>query len=413
VNFVRTLLVIETAKTFDDRLAAAHSSAVAHTSKLRNAAPGRENSVDQQISEPPHLSDMERIGWLRLIRSDNVGPRTFRSLLRHFGSARAALEHLPDLANRGGATRPGRICSEDDAARELNAGKKFGVSLVASHEHGYPPRLAMIDDAPPLLGVRGVLDVLMRPMIGIVGSRNASGAGLKFAQTLAHDLGHAGFVISSGLARGVDQAAHRASIGTGTLAVLAGGHDRIYPPEHEDLLEGLLPMGAAISEMPLGHVPRARDFPRRNRLISGVALGVVVVEAAHRSGSLITARIAAEQGREVFAVPGSPLDPRAAGTNDLIKQGAMLVTGAADVIDAVAPIMERPVLLREPEEIFAADPAGSDRARIVDLLGPAPIGLDDLIRLAGTSPAVVRTILLELELAGRLERHGGGLVSLL
>jgi DNA processing protein len=381
---------------------------------LRNAALGQENSVDQRISEPPHLSDVERIDWLRLIRSDNVGPRTFRSLLRHFGSARAALEHLPDLARRGGAARPGRICGAEDAEREWLASKKLGVSLVASHEPFYPPRLAMIDDAPPLLGIRGTLDVLNRPMIGIVGSRNASGAGLKFAQTLAHDLGHAGFVISSGLARGVDQAAHRASIGTGTLAVLAGGHDRIYPPEHGDLLEALLASGAAISEMPLGHVPRARDFPRRNRLISGVALGVVVVEAAHRSGSLITARIAAEQGREVFAVPGSPLDPRAAGTNDLIKQGAMLVTGAADVIDAVAPIMERPILLREPDEASSfAEPAGSDRDRIVGLLGPAPIGLDDLIRMAGTSPAVVRTVLLELELAGRLERHGGGLVSLL
>jgi DNA processing protein len=381
---------------------------------LRDAAPQAVNGVDDQISESTHLGDVERIDWLRLIRSDNVGPRTFRSLLRHFGSARAALERLPDLARRGGATRPGRICSEDDAQRELHAGKKLGVSLVASHEPFYPPRLAMIDDAPPLLGVRGALDVLMRPIIGIVGSRNASGAGLKFAQTLAHDLGNAGFVISSGLARGVDQAAHRASIGTGTVAVLAGGHDRIYPPEHGDLLEALLPSGAAISEMPLGHVPRARDFPRRNRLISGTALGVVVVEAAHRSGSLITARIAAEQGREVFAVPGSPLDPRAAGTNDLIKQGATLVTEATDIIDAVAPIMGRPVEWREPEETFsAAEPAGSDRDRIVALLGPAPIGLDDLIRMAGTSPAVVRTVLLELELAGRLERHGGGLVSLL
>jgi DNA processing protein len=272
----------------------------------------------------------------------------------------------------------------------------------------------MIDDAPPLLGVRGAVEALMRPMIAIVGSRNASGAGLKFAQTLAHDLGQAGFVIASGLARGIDQAAHLASINSGTVAMLAGGHDRIYPPEHEDLLQALLGSGAAISEMPLGHVPRARDFPRRNRLISGAALGVVVVEAAHRSGSLITARIAAEQGREVFAVPGSPLDPRAAGTNDLIKQGAMLVTEAADIIDAIAPIMERPVGLREPDQAFPfEEPGNSDRARVIALLGPSPVGLDDLIRLAGTSPAVVRTVLLELELAGRLERHGAGLVSLL
>jgi len=189
------------------------------------------------------------------------------------------------------------------------------------------------------IGPSGPPEVLMRPMIAIVGSRNASGAGLKFAGTLARNLGDAGFVIVSGLARGIDQAAHRASLASGTVAVLAGGHDRIYPPEHEDLLASLLENGAAISEMPLGHVPRARDFPRRNRLISGAALGVVVVEAAHRSGSLITARMAAEQGREVFAVPGSPLDPRAAGTNDLIKQGATLTTEAADVISAVTPIM--------------------------------------------------------------------------
>jgi DNA processing protein len=370
--------------------------------------------VDNRTQDTAHLSDATRIDWLRLICSDNVGPRTFRSLLNHFGSARAALQRLPELARRGGADRPGRIFSAEDAQRELLASARLGVSLVAPHEPFYPPRLAMIDDAPPLLGVRGAVEALMRPMIAVVGSRNASGAGLKFAQTLAHDLGQAGFVIASGLARGIDQAAHLASINSGTVAMLAGGHDRIYPPEHEGLLEALLASGAAISEMPLGHVPRARDFPRRNRLISGAALGVVVVEAAHRSGSLITARIAAEQGREVFAVPGSPLDPRAAGTNDLIKQGAMLVTGAADIVDAIAPIMERPVGLREPDDPASLDePDKSDRARIVALLGPAPIGLDDLIRMAGTSPAVARTVLLELELAGRLERHGGGLVSLL
>jgi DNA processing protein len=368
------------------------------------------------MSNTTHLTDEQRVDWLRLIRSDNVGPRTFRSLINHFGSARAALDRLPDLARHGGAARRLRICSEQDAEAEIAAGKHIGVSLVAPTEPFYPPRLALIDDAPPLLGVRGALEVLMRPMIAIVGSRNASGVGLKFTERLARDLGDAGFVIASGLARGIDQAAHRASIDSGTMAVLAGGHDRIYPAEHEDLLQTMLRSGAAISEMPLGHVPRARDFPRRNRLISGVALGVVVVEAAHRSGSLITARIAAEQGREVFAVPGSPLDPRAAGTNDLIKQGATLTTEASDVINAVVPIMERPVELptREPEDVPSYDePDNSDRTRIVGLLGPSPIGLDDLIRIAGTSPAVVRTVLLELELAGRLERHGGGLVSLI
>jgi DNA processing protein len=362
------------------------------------------------------LTDAERIDRLRLIRSDNVGPRTYRSLVAHFGSARAALDRLPDLARRGGA-RQIRIAREDEARAELAACKKLGVSLLASGEVGYPPRLAAIDDAPPLLGVRGARDALMRPMIAIVGSRNASGAGLKFANQLARNLGEAGFVIISGLARGIDQAAHRASIGSGTVAVLAGGHDRIYPAEHDDLLAAITDAnGAAISEMPPGHEPRARDFPRRNRLISGASLGVVVVEAAQRSGSLITARLANEQGREVFAVPGSPLDPRAAGTNDLIKQGATLVTDASDVIQMVTPIMERPLSLPlgEPDgDPFADDPGDSERARIVNLLGPTPISIDDLIRLAATSAAVARTVLLELELAGRLERHGGGLVSLI
>jgi len=369
--------------------------------------------VDIRASNTTDLTDAQRIDWLRLIRSDHVGPRTFRSLLHHCGSARTALERLPELARRGGADRHGRICSEADARGEIAAARRLGVSLLAPGEAGYPPRLAVLDDAPPLLGVRGAQEVLMRPVIAIVGSRNASGAGLKFAGVLARELGEAGFVIASGLARGIDQAAHRASLASGTVAVLAGGHDRIYPPEHEELLAAMLQAGAAISEMPLGHVPRARDFPRRNRLISGMALGVVVVEAALRSGSLITARIAAEQGREVFAVPGSPLDPRAAGTNDLIKQGATLITGAADVVDAVEPIMERPIALREPDdEPPAQEPETGDRARITALLGPSPVLLDDLIRMAATSPAIVRTVLLELELAGRLERHGGGLVSL-
>ena len=364
----------------------------------------------------PDITDTDRVDRLRLIRSDNVGPRTFYSLLNHFGNARAALERLPDLARRGGAARSGRICSDQEARHELAACRKIGVALVGPGEAGYPPRLATLDDAPPLLGVRGVPDTLMRPMIAIVGSRNASGAGLKFAGQLARELGEAGFVVISGLARGIDQAAHRATVESGTVAVLAGGHDRIYPPEHGDLLAALLNQGGAISEMPLGHGPRAHDFPRRNRLISGASLGVVVIEAAHRSGSLITARMAAEQSREVFAVPGSPLDPRAAGTNDLIKQGATLVTEASDVINAVTPIMDRPIVLEAREgddEPLDFDAGTNERTRIVDLLGPSPVSLDDLIRMSGFSPTIVRTVLLELELAGRLERHGGGLVTLL
>ena len=359
------------------------------------------------------VTDAERIDRLRLIRTDNVGPRTFRSLLRHCGSARAALERLPEFARRGGASRSQRIPSEAEARAELQASAKLGVRLIAPGEDGYPPRLAELDDAPPLLAVRGIRDVLLRPIVAIVGSRNASAAGLKFASVLARDLADAGFIVASGLARGIDQAAHRASIEGGTIAVLAGGHDRIYPPEHTDLLAAILGHGAAISEMPLGHVPRAHDFPRRNRLISGVSLGVIVVEAALRSGSLITARLANEQGREVFAVPGSPLDPRAAGTNDLIKQGATLITQASDVIQAVEPILGRPIELREDDdEPLAPDPGTAERERIIGLLGPSPILLDDLIRLSGASPAVVRTVLLELELAGRLDRHGGGLISL-
>ena len=300
--------------------------------------------------------------------------------------------------------------------RELALARKLGVALVAWGEADYPARLQAIDDAPPLLTVRGNATALTRPTVAIVGSRNASGAGLKFTQMIARELGDTGFLVVSGLARGIDAAAHKASLAAGTVAVLAGGQDRIYPAEHASLLEAMLPNGAALSEMPLGWEPRAADFPRRNRLISGLSLGVVIVEAAKRSGSLITARCALEQGREVFAVPGSPLDPRAEGTNGLIKQGATPVTETADIVSALQPIMERHEwFVREPgQDILPGDdePADDERARIISLLGPAPVGIDDLVRLAQSSPAVVRMVLLELEIAGRIERHGGGLVSL-
>jgi DNA processing protein len=254
-------------------------------------------------------------------------------------------------------------------------------------------------------------------MIAVVGARNASAAGIKMAERLAHDLGQAGLVVVSGLARGVDAAAHRASLGTGTVAVLAGGHDHIYPPENIGLAEAILADGAAVSEMPLGWEPRARDFPRRNRLISGLAAGVVVIEAARRSGSLITTRMALEQGREVFAMPGSPLDPRAEGSNGLLKQGATMVTEAEDVIAVLRPILGRPFesSAEEPRHPApsapASEPDNDERSRILELLGPTPVGPDDLIRLSGEPPAVVRVVLLELELAGRLHRHAGGLVS--
>ena len=364
------------------------------------------------------LTDEQRLDWLQLIRSPNIGPRTFRTLLNHYGAACDALAAVPDLARRGGAARPAGLCPRVDAERELAAAQARGIVFVASCEAAYPHRMAMIDDAPPLLAVRGRLAALALPMIAVVGSRNASAAGIKVAETLARNLGGEGFGIVSGLARGIDAAAHRASLDSGTIAVLAGGHDHVYPPENKSLLETMLENGAGISEMPLGLEPRAADFPRRNRLISGLALGVIVIEAAKRSGSLITARFALEQSREVFAVPGSPLDPRAEGSNGLLKQGATLVAEAADVVAVLRPIMGEPIALsvREPDDappVPVSDPGSGERTRIVALLGPTPVAIDDLVRLSGSSPAVVRTVLLELDLAGRLERHGGGLVSLL
>lgn len=369
------------------------------------------------VAERVRLTDEQRIDWLRLIRSDNVGPRTFRELINHFGGARAALEALPTLARRGGAAGT-RICTYEEAATELKAARALGIDLIALGEPDYPMRLQTIDDAPPLLAIRGQRAMLARPLVAIVGSRNASAVGMKFADRLARDIGVAGYGIVSGLARGIDAAAHRASLDTGTVAVLAGGHERIYPAEHVELLQQILPQGAAVSEMPLTWEPRARDFPRRNRLISGLAVGVVIVEAARRSGSLITARMAGEQGREVFAVPGSPLDPRSEGTNGLLKQGAILVTEAADVLTVIEPILGRgfDLPVQEPEHeqppLHSTEPADDERSRIVALLGPSPTTIDDLVRLSRSSPAVVRMVLLELELAGRLERHGGGFVSL-
>ena len=329
-----------------------------------------------------HLTDQQRLDWLRLIRSEHVGPRTFQTLLNHFGGAAAALAALPDLARRGGARGATKVCTQADAERELAAAERLGVTYLALGEPDYPVRLQAIDDPPPLIAVRGNRAALALPVVGIVGSRNASAAGAKFAQMLARDLADAGFAVVSGLARGIDAVAHRAALTTGTIAVLAGGHDRIYPPEHTELAQALLANGCAISEMPLGWEPRAHDFPRRNRLISGLALGVVVVEAAKHSGSLITARFALEQGREVFAVPGSPLDPRAEGTNSLLKQGATPVTEAADVISVLEPILGRPAapVYQPPEPSGLANRADSEEAaaRVMALLGPTPVTIDDL-----------------------------------
>jgi DNA processing protein len=375
------------------------------------------------LSERTKLSEEQRLDWLRLIRSDNIGPRIFHDLVKYYGGVRAALAALPGLARRGGSARPLRIFSREQAEAELKVARAAGVEFFTLGEPEYPSRLQMIDDPPPVIAVRGKREALARPLVAIVGSRNASAAGVKFAERMAGDLGDAGFVVVSGLARGIDAAAHRASLATGTIAVLAGGHDRIYPAEHIGLLEKLLVEGAAVSEMPFAWEPRAHDFPRRNRIISGLSVGVIVVEAARRSGSLITARLAGEQGREVFAVPGSPLDPRNEGTNGLLKQGAIPVTEAADVIAAIEPILgrspnlpsaqepqqEMPGLIGSPEP----EPGADERVRITTLLGPTPVSIDDLVRLSRASPTTVRTVLLELDIAGRLERHGAGLVSLL
>jgi DNA processing protein len=363
------------------------------------------------------LTDRQRLDWLRLIRAENVGPRTFRALINEFGTASRALGRVAELAQRGGNGRL-RIPSEDEAAAEIEAAAKIGVRFVALGEREYPPLLRETGDAPPLLAVRGQPGALIRPAIAIVGSRNASAAGTRFASVLAHELGCAGFLVVSGLARGIDSAAHRASLNTGTLAVLAGGADRIYPPENTELASHIVENGATVSEMPMNWEPRARDFPRRNRIIAGMALGVIVVEAAERSGSLITARLANEAGREVFAVPGSPIDPRSAGTNRLLREGATLVTSADDVIEVLNPIMGRREPrpgLREPPAVNGSQPPAADdelRARVSGLLGPAPVPVDELARSAGAPAAAVQMILLELELAGRIERHGGSLVSL-
>lgn len=366
----------------------------------------------------PRLTDRQRLNWLRLIRTPNVGPATFRDLINRFGSAENAIEMLPELTLNGGAMRPVRIPSPSEAEAELESAKRLGARFVALGETDYPPLLRQMDSPPPLIAVKGHGSVCNLPTIAIVGARNASLAGIKIAQTLARDLGAQKFAIVSGLARGIDTAAHRGSLATGTVAVLAGGLDMPYPPENVPLIEEILQAGGAIiSEMPFGWEPRARDFPRRNRLIAGLSYGLVVVEAALRSGSLISARLAAEMGRLVFAVPGSPLDPRAAGTNNLLKEGAILATGAMDVTSPIAPIIGRGLpdsgRFDEPPDFSATPPpADSDRDRVMEALGPVPTPVDDIIRHTGLHPAQVFMILLELDLAGRLDRHPGGNVSL-
>jgi len=376
------------------------------------------------------VSDADR---LRLARAEGVGPITYRRLLARFGSPAAALEALPGLARAGGRAAPLAIPPAAAAEREIARTARLGATLLFVNEPGYPPLLGLLEDAPPVIAVLGDPEALAAPAVALVGSRNASANGRRFAEVLAQELGGTGRVVVSGMARGIDAAAHAGALRGGrTIACVAGGLDVPYPPEHADLQARIAAHGAVISEQPLGTSPQARHFPRRNRLIAGLALGVVVVEAAMRSGSLITARLAQEYGREVFAVPGSPLDARCRGTNDLIRQGAYLVEQASDVIDNLPDHPNREGLGRLPSFVRGAPPSGfgeaaplwpegsapaedtaAAHAQVLELLGPAPSSVDDLARRCQLSAATVMSALLDLELAGRVEMLPGNQAALL
>lgn len=366
------------------------------------------------------ISQSERRDRLRLIRTESIGPVTWRQLMDHFGSAEDAIAALPDFAGRAGK-RDIRIASAADAEKELAQLGELDAQTVTLGEPDYPTTLAAIDDAPPVISVRGNISALAKTGIAIVGARNASANGRRIAEVLASELSvDPGVAIVSGLARGIDTAAHAGSIaGNGTtIAVMAGGIEIVYPPENEDLYQNIIETGAIVSEMPPGLKPQARHFPRRNRIVSGLSLAVIVVEAAQRSGSLITARLAGEQGRTVLAVPGSPLDPRAFGANHLIREGAILVRNAEDVFEAVQPMVtpatprtETPSP-RSRAPVLDLDSAGADsRETVISCLSPEPVAVDEIVRRCQLTAPVVRTILLELELAGRLERHPGNRVA--
>ena len=348
---------------------------------------------------------------LRLLRTPGIGPVTFRQLIIRFGTAAAALAALPDLARRGGGKTPA-VRSRDEAEREIARVEKLGARFLALGKGLYPRLLAELEDAPPLIIAKGNLNLLDRQSVAIVGARNASAAACRFARGLAYDLGERDVVIVSGLARGIDTAAHDGSLATGTVGVIAGGVDVFYPPENEGRQKALYEHGLVLAEMPPGTEPRARHFPYRNRIIAGMSSGTVVVEAAPRSGSLITARLAAEAGREVMAVPGSPLDPRAQGCNELIREGATLIQHAADVLEAIGSIStavrSAPIQYEPPAEEVPDDVCVN---LIETLLGPSPAPVDEIIRLSGASSGAVQMALLELDLAGRLDRHAGNRVS--
>lgn len=385
-----------------------------------------------QNSPPQHfeLTREQRLTWLQLIRSENVGPATFRDLINHFGTASAALEALPQLSQKGGK-RHIRICTRENAEAELEACERKSVRLLGMGESAYPNILRHIDHPPPLLSVRGRLDLNKAPGVGIVGARNASLSGIKLSGNFAKQLSQQDFLIISGFARGIDAQAHRESMKGNTIGVLAGGVDVVFPPEHDQFYEEMLENGNAfVSEMPLGFRPRAVDFPRRNRLIAGMSLGVLIVEAAKRSGSLITARLANEMGRLVFAIPGSPLDPRSSGANHLLKGGALMATDPSDIVETLTPMVTQSNSdhsiapnnrLQEDEDLTAnydapkpvTDTSQSNRTIIVEALGPTPNDIDEIIRHTRLPVPDVLLVLLELRIAGRLEDHPGNKVSLL
>lgn len=391
------------------------------------------NTKQDLFCRPPlpvaHLSDAERVACLRLIRTEGVGPATFQKLINQMGGATQALDALPDLLHRKQREKSVQIYSTARAEAELEDCAQRGIAVTFSIEPGYPAALASVDHPPPLIYSKGNTAFLNQTAVAIVGARRCSAAGAAIARQIAAELGRQGIIIVSGLARGIDGASHEAALATGTVAVLAGGVDQIYPPEHEKLYNHIARLGCLVSEQPPGLVPRGQAFPRRNRIISGLSHGVVVVEAALRSGSLTTARMAADQGREVFAVPGHPLDPRAEGTNGLIKQGAQMVTSAQDVLNALSPLFRDEMLRHwqnwDMDEQRAPRAAGIAakvdiklpdkddlQAAILSVLGAAPISIDELCRATGLRAAAVQLALTELELAGFVEYHGYHLVSL-
>lgn len=376
------------------------------------------NTLPPTSSKIPHhalpQSEGEVLSWLRLARSRRVGPSTFIRLLREHGSADAALAALPEVAASAGA-KGYAPCPIEQASAELEAGFKTGAELLCLGMPDYPPHLALIPDPPPVLWAIGNPGLAHRPCVGLVGARNASSLGQRMARILAEELGPAGYVITSGLARGVDTSAHQASLETGTIAVLAGGVDTVYPRENKDLWQQIARQGLIVSEAPIGTAPQARHFPRRNRIISGISLGIVVIEGAAKSGSLITARNALDQGREVMAVPGSPLDPRATGCNMLLRDGAGLVRSGADVIEflesAARGILERPVHTPTPAPPTRKKSTPSTPS-LKSLLSTAPIPEDTLIRESGLSTPKAMELIFDLEMAGEITRHPGGFLSL-